>query len=67
MTNGRGWQPVGRSAPQQPGVPFDTTNVLFICGGAFVGLEEIIARRLGRGAFGFQLSENRQVAVAAAC
>ena len=30
-------------------IPFDTTNVLFICGGAFVGLEEIIARRLGRG------------------
>lgn len=35
-------------------VPFDTSNVLFICGGAFVGLEEIVARRLGRGAtFGF--------------
>ena len=41
----------------------DTTNVLFICGGAFVGLEDIIAKRLGRGGFGFgQLSENRQVA-----
>jgi ATP-dependent Clp protease ATP-binding subunit ClpX len=38
------------------------TNVLFICGGAFVGLEEIIARRLGRGGFGFQLAENSQVA-----
>jgi ATP-dependent Clp protease ATP-binding subunit ClpX len=47
----------------QPGIPFDTTNVLFICGGAFVGLEDIIAKRLGRGGFGFgQLSENRQVA-----
>ena len=47
----------------QPGIPFDTTNVLFICGGAFVGLEEIIAKRLGRGGFGFgQVSENRQVA-----
>jgi len=35
-------------------IPFDTSNVLFICGGAFVGLEEIISRRLGRGAsFGF--------------
>ena len=35
-------------------IPFDTANVLFICGGAFVGLEEIVARRLGRGAtFGF--------------
>jgi ATP-dependent Clp protease ATP-binding subunit ClpX len=47
----------------QPGVPFDTTNVLFICGGAFVGLEDIIAKRLGRGGFGFgQMSINRQVA-----
>ena len=47
----------------QPGIPFDTTNVLFICGGAFVGLEDIIAKRLGRGGFGFsQMSENRQVA-----
>jgi len=53
----------GYKHPQQPGIPFDTTNVLFICGGAFVGLEEIIAMRLGRGGFGFgQMSENRQVA-----
>ncbi|AMV40222.1 ATP-dependent Clp protease ATP-binding subunit ClpX [Planctomyces sp. SH-PL62] len=36
-------------------VPFDTSNVLFICGGAFVGLEEIVARRIGRRAsFGFE-------------
>jgi hypothetical protein len=34
-----------------PGIPFDTSNVLFICGGAFVGLEDIIAKRLGRGSF----------------
>jgi ATP-dependent Clp protease ATP-binding subunit ClpX len=53
----------GYKHPAQPGVPFDTTNVLFICAGAFVGLEEIIAKRLGRGGFGFgQMSENRQVA-----
>jgi len=53
----------GFKHPMQPGVPFDTTNVLFICGGAFVGLEDIIARRLGRGRFGFgQVSKNRQVA-----
>ena len=52
----------GYKHPQQPGVPFDTTNVLFICGGAFVGLEDIIAKHLGRGSFGFgQVSENRQV------
>ncbi|QDV36877.1 ATP-dependent Clp protease ATP-binding subunit ClpX [Tautonia plasticadhaerens] len=38
-------------------IPFDTTNVLFICGGAFVGLEEVVAGRLGRGAsFGFDRS-----------
>ena len=53
----------GYKHPAQPGVPFDTTNVLFICGGAFVGLEDIITKRLGRGGFGFsQMSENRQVA-----
>ena len=46
----------GYKHPQQPGVPFDTSNVLFICGGAFVGLEEIIAKRLGRGGFGFDQS-----------
>ena len=52
----------GYKHPQQPGIPFDTTNVLFICGGAFVGLEDIIAKRLGRGGFGFgQMSEDRQV------
>jgi len=52
----------GYKHSQQPGIPFDTTNVLFICGGAFVGLEDIIAKSLGRGGFGFgQMSENRQV------
>jgi ATP-dependent Clp protease ATP-binding subunit ClpX len=53
----------GYKHPMQPGIPFDTTNVLFVCGGAFVGLEDIIAKRLGRGGFGFdQMTENRQVA-----
>ncbi len=53
----------GYKHPAQPGIPFDTTNVLFICGGAFLGLEDIIAKRLGQGGFGFgQMSENRQVA-----
>src|SRR5271165_6840445 len=53
----------GYKHPAQPGVPFDTSQILFICGGAFVGLEEIIAKRLGRGGFGFsQMSENHQVA-----
>ena len=42
-----------RLGPRQPDAeiePFDTTQVLFICGGAFPGLEDIIARRLGRDA-----------------
>ena len=54
----------GYKHPMQPGhqLRYDS-NVLFICGGAFVGLEDIIAKRLGRGGFGFgQMSENRQVA-----
>jgi ATP-dependent Clp protease ATP-binding subunit ClpX len=53
----------GYKNPMQPGIPFDTANVLFICGGAFVGLEDIIAKRLGRGGFGFnQLVESYQMA-----
>ena len=52
----------GYKHPAQPGIPFGTSQILFICGGAFVGLEDIIAKRLGRGGFGFgQVSENRQV------
>jgi ATP-dependent Clp protease ATP-binding subunit ClpX len=50
----------GFKHPMQPGVPFNTTNVLLICGGAFVGLEDIIARRLGRGGLLFQLADNGQ-------
>jgi len=51
----------GYKHPQQPGIAVDTTQILFICGGAFVGLEDIIARRLGRG-FGFgQMAESHQV------
>ncbi len=36
----------GRKHPQQEYIPFDTTNVLFICGGAFEGLEEVVSQRL---------------------
>jgi len=44
----------GAKNPQGQFVPIDTTHILFICGGAFVGLEEIIAWRLGRApGFGF--------------
>jgi ATP-dependent Clp protease ATP-binding subunit ClpX len=44
----------GRKHPHQEFIQIDTTNILFICGGAFVGLEDIIARRLNQKAIGFQ-------------
>jgi ATP-dependent Clp protease ATP-binding subunit ClpX len=43
----------GRKHPHQEFTPVDTTNILFICGGAFVGLEKVIARRSGTKAIGF--------------
>src|SRR4051795_4543540 len=43
----------GRKHPEQQYLRVDTTNILFICGGTFVGLEEIIAKRLGRKMIGF--------------
>jgi ATP-dependent Clp protease ATP-binding subunit ClpX len=43
----------GRKHPHQEFTPVDTTNILFICGGAFVGLEKVIARRAGKKAVGF--------------
>ncbi len=39
----------GRKHPQQEYTPFDTTNVLFICGGAFEGLDKVVAKRVGTG------------------
>ena len=44
----------GRKHPHQEFTPVDTTNILFICGGAFVGLEKMIGRRMGRKALGFR-------------
>jgi ATP-dependent Clp protease ATP-binding subunit ClpX len=44
----------GRKHPHQEFTPIDTTNILFICGGAFVGLEKIISRRVGRKSMGFK-------------
>lgn len=49
----------GRKHPQQEFVQLDTTNILFICGGAFDGLEKIIERRVDRSSLGFG-SELRQ-------
>jgi ATP-dependent Clp protease ATP-binding subunit ClpX len=43
----------GRKHPHQEFFPVDTTNILFICGGAFVGLEKVIQRRTGQKALGF--------------
>src|ERR1035438_746576 len=43
----------GRKHPQQEYIRVDTTDILFICGGAFIGLEKVIHRRLGRHVIGF--------------
>ncbi|MBL8111293.1 MAG: ATP-dependent Clp protease ATP-binding subunit ClpX [Acidobacteria bacterium] len=43
----------GRKHPHQEFIQIDTTNILFICGGAFVGLEDIIGRRLTESSMGF--------------
>ena len=51
----------GRKHPQQEFLPVDTTNILFICGGAFDGLSQIIERRLGEHDIGFTAGENAKV------
>lgn len=43
----------GRKHPQQETIPIDTTNILFICGGAFDGLEKIIESRMDKSSIGF--------------
>src|SRR5207248_8584604 len=49
----------GRKHPHQEFTPVDTTNILFICGGAFVGMDKIIARRAGKKALGFRTEEDQ--------
>src|SRR5215203_3130716 len=44
----------GRKHPQQEFFQIDTTNILFICGGAFVGLDKVIERRVGKKTLGFR-------------
>jgi ATP-dependent Clp protease ATP-binding subunit ClpX len=44
----------GRKHPHQEFTAVDTTNILFICGGAFVGIEKVIGRRIGKKALGFR-------------
>jgi ATP-dependent Clp protease ATP-binding subunit ClpX len=50
----------GRKHPHQEFTPVDTTNILFICGGAFVGLEKIVAKRIGKKSMGFRTNEAKE-------
>ena len=43
----------GRKHPQQEFIPFDTTNVLFICGGSFEGITDVVKNRMGKKVIGF--------------
>lgn len=51
----------GRKHPNQEFIPFDTTNVMFICGGAFDGLDKIIQRRKGEKVIGFNSSVKKSI------
>ncbi len=48
----------GRKHPEQQYIQIDTTNILFVCGGTFVGIEDIIGKRLGKKMIGFGQSGN---------
>ncbi|MCK9249855.1 MAG: ATP-dependent Clp protease ATP-binding subunit ClpX [Solirubrobacteraceae bacterium] len=50
----------GRKHPHQEFLTIDTTNVLFICGGAFAGLDDVVSRRLGRSSVGFVSDDERR-------
>ena len=49
----------GRKHPYHDTIQIDTSQILFICGGAFVGLEDLVQRRLGKNAIGFMSSDQR--------
>jgi ATP-dependent Clp protease ATP-binding subunit ClpX len=49
----------GRKHPYQDCIQIDTSQILFICGGAFVGLEDLVQRRLGRNSIGFLPADGR--------
>ena len=51
----------GRKHPQQKYIEIDTRNILFICGGAFQGLTDIVRRRIGHNVLGFERAENRDL------
>ncbi len=50
----------GRKHPEQQYIQLDTSNILFICGGTFVGLEDIVGKRLGRKTIGFGQSDKNK-------
>src|SRR6186713_325 len=50
----------GRKHPEQQYIQIDTSNILFICGGTFVGLDNIISRRVGRKTFGYGSEGGKQ-------
>jgi len=50
----------GRKHPEQSCIQMDTTGILFICGGTFSGIEEIIGRRVGEGVIGFHSPESEE-------
>jgi ATP-dependent Clp protease ATP-binding subunit ClpX len=54
----------GRKHPHQEFTAVDTTNILFICGGAFVGLERVVGRRVGKKALGFKATDTEAEAAA---
>ena len=49
----------GRKHPYQDCIQINTSQILFICGGAFVGLEDVVQKRMGRNAIGFMPSDGR--------
>ncbi len=51
----------GRKHPQQEYIKVDTTNILFICGGAFAGIEKIVERRMTKGGIGFGVDVKAKV------
>ncbi len=51
----------GRKHPEQQYIQMDTTDILFICGGTFVGLDQIIAKRLGKRSIGFGQDASQKV------
>ena len=52
----------GRKHPNQEYIQINTTNILFICGGAFVGLDQIVKKRLGQRSLGFHINaEDREL------